>query len=359
MSSFRNKKQCVLRNNLIRTKEFMSWTAVIIFKDKEETMFEITNGKPCALNKFLSMNLPFFTTQIGFFGDGWAPRSDHVDRYINRNWMHDEFLQYLIICYAEKASSLLWKISSQMKNSRLNIANKKEWLRHLSNFARILTHSGKLALKYIFRSDDPCQLWKPFLHSLVIALVSFIPTIKKCNRNTLIRWNLCFVTLLGSIKYWKYKHFTYTVMDTDLGKFLKICQQRNFHPVSDGNIKNLICPYRSVDCCVLLLNEMKLSMSINLYTKVHSKLRNYVDFDVVRMKNRNMRLVGCWTAIAVKVKCSWPLCNKYRNEFNVKHKCKGCRLVRYCCRNHQKKHWKYIHSTQCLYLSLRTRILRN
>lgn len=32
---------------------------------------------------------------------------------------------------------------------------------------------------------------------------------------------------------------------------------------------------------------------------------------------------------------------------NCQHICKGCKLVYYCSRNHQKKDWKIIHSTQC------------
>lgn len=27
--------------------------------------------------------------------------------------------------------------------------------------------------------------------------------------------------------------------------------------------------------------------------------------------------------------------------------CRGCRLVRYCCVSHQKRHWKYVHRFEC------------
>ena len=47
--------------------------------------------------------------------------------------------------------------------------------------------------------------------------------------------------------------------------------------------------------------------------------------------------------------CKWPLCSKHHlmEGFATKSVCKGCRLVKYCGRNHQKKHWNLIHSQQC------------
>ena len=49
-------------------------------------------------------------------------------------------------------------------------------------------------------------------------------------------------------------------------------------------------------------------------------------------------------------KCGWPPCDKWkggRHRFPARSICKGCRLIRYCSRIHQKRHWKYMHSQQC------------
>ena len=51
----------------------------------------------------------------------------------------------------------------------------------------------------------------------------------------------------------------------------------------------------------------------------------------------------------VKEYCGWPLCQKeIEKNDGKKTKCKGCKLIKYCSRNHQKKHWSYIHRQQCL-----------
>ena len=48
-------------------------------------------------------------------------------------------------------------------------------------------------------------------------------------------------------------------------------------------------------------------------------------------------------------KCGWPPCSsmKGKHPFPTRNICKGCRLVRYCCREHQKRHWRFIHRQQC------------
>lgn len=46
--------------------------------------------------------------------------------------------------------------------------------------------------------------------------------------------------------------------------------------------------------------------------------------------------------------CGWPACKADGRKSGAPYKCGRCKLVRYCCRNHQKKHWRWIHRTQCM-----------
>lgn len=48
--------------------------------------------------------------------------------------------------------------------------------------------------------------------------------------------------------------------------------------------------------------------------------------------------------------CGWPLCSKLHSKWTPLKICSGCRMVRYCCKNHQKKHWKFVHSQQCSFV---------
>ena len=53
--------------------------------------------------------------------------------------------------------------------------------------------------------------------------------------------------------------------------------------------------------------------------------------------------------------CGWFLCHKKiaLNDINRgKIRCKGCRLIKYCSRRHQKLHWKHMHRQHCERLSL-------
>ena len=48
--------------------------------------------------------------------------------------------------------------------------------------------------------------------------------------------------------------------------------------------------------------------------------------------------------LSYKKKCAW--CKRFTYD-SKKKKCSHCKLSFYCCRDHQKRHWKAIHRMQC------------
>lgn len=62
---------------------------------------------------------------------------------------------------------------------------------------------------------------------------------------------------------------------------------------------------------------------------------------VLELDLRRQRVV----ALNMKVKhCAWIHCKKDCSEYQV---CSGCDLARYCCRDHQKRHWNQFHRYCC------------
>lgn len=55
-----------------------------------------------------------------------------------------------------------------------------------------------------------------------------------------------------------------------------------------------------------------------------------------------------YLVLPFKSECAWIKCEKGRANVDKMYQCKGCRMVNYCCRNHQKKDWALIHSNECL-----------
>ena len=47
------------------------------------------------------------------------------------------------------------------------------------------------------------------------------------------------------------------------------------------------------------------------------------------------------------LRCAWIKCGKIRSKSQKLYICKGCKLLAYCSRSHQKKHWNCCHTLQC------------
>eukprot|EP00483_Globobulimina_turgida_P004386 UN04395 len=49
--------------------------------------------------------------------------------------------------------------------------------------------------------------------------------------------------------------------------------------------------------------------------------------------------------------CAYFKCKRYQQNKQKQKRlkiCKGCKLMYYCCRKHQKRDWELVHSQQCL-----------
>eukprot|EP01084_Bolivina_argentea_P051834 95311_1 len=201
-----------------------------------------------------------------------------------------------------------------------------------------------LILKHLFRCDDEVKLWINLVSSAIKSL-SIAQYINHKSQHGI------YLFLLKMMKYWRYKHCK---LAYDC-KFFELVG--NMH-CDSLQMNSLICIERSGRSIVLYskfiscLSCSNRARKLNTYFTQSLKDRfkksgvEYDDFIKYVKKWQTQNYVHKNFRI-----CGWPLCTKQLHEFESKNICKGCHLIRYCGKNHQKKHWKYIHSQQCLNLS--------
>eukprot|EP01084_Bolivina_argentea_P140311 246712_1 len=236
-----------------------------------------------------------------------------------------------------------------------------ELMTNLNEIIDILTFN-RLVLKYIFNSDDS-KIWKYFLSAMLDAILLNVP---KSQQELMILkdktvfgaqdqpWLYCISQLTITIKYWTHKQFIFAI-NNGLCEILRVCWiKRLYVPFTqDKNIswslyQNMYHYARQFDrkndtevrLHFMACFRATLGVSKKLYMKYLSDMEFSIhmpwEYDIFYKP---------------RAKCGWLLCNKRKSQFQHKNKCGGCGLIQYCCRNHQKKHWKYMHSQQCLRLN--------
>eukprot|EP01084_Bolivina_argentea_P118617 210422_1 len=265
---------------------------------------------------------------------------------------------------------------------------------HIDNFVQFICTitENKLLIKFIL--SDPL-LWKPFIQSIVL------------NTNKQYDFHLL-RDLLKTVRFWKKHHYSFFVHDSTIvncvrnaivyhaNKFFDkhykqikyLYNQRQLNTKSFWNKMydlysckdekgNIVCElyylesiYQNLKIFVIAANVPEFYQSFlaslqreyqNCYNRV--KKNAYKRFyykkliEFTEWSDRHKQIVTSKEKRVLMQWCDYSKCNQLLKNLgcnsckaNSVYLCKGCKLVAYCGRNHQKKDWKILHQHQCLKL---------
>ena len=195
----------------------------------------------------------------------------------------------------------------------------------------------RLVLRHIFQKTE---LWKPLL-SAQVKVLSF-KSIQRLDDPLLS-------CLMASMKHWERKNLTFAIdklFPVVYMKYTDICKQ-GFLPC--GPTKKHGVMYHACGHLFTLFGYLLAKLDGCSFDDFSGQ--NFIGqtlsakkFIGKRMRFERMR----------ERECGWLPCaffnaqKRKRKDMKPALTCKGCKLIRYCCRNHQKKHWKFIHRQQCI-----------
>ena len=229
---------------------------------------------------------------------------------------------------------------------------------------KIITHhlmQNRLIVRHVLRNTE---LWKPLI-SAQIAVMNLGP-IQQLEDP--LWWGL-----LRSMKHWEDKHFAFAL---NKGIWTMAKSQILFSINIEG-----ICPCVIVGSqfmCYIVYYSGKYDYNPFVYEHVvWSELpelmrqqvmsgKRIVEIDWLPNTLDNNEVLRPMEFIKKRMRvermmereCSWPPCAHFKpqkkngEDMKPSFKCGGCKLIRYCCRRHQKKHWKFVHSQQCRAVSI-------
>eukprot|EP01084_Bolivina_argentea_P116156 206434_1 len=252
------------------------------------------------------------------------------------------FENHLCLEIIRNEEALFAAISRFTQNAKLLQKQIFNNLDHNLWLLRLLTNNS-----LIIKHTNQTNLWKPFISAMLTVLSIHIPDPQLSVEHNDRIWNIFYFRFAHSVKYWKYKHLIFAV-DNGLFKLMKgIYDPIKKFPNKKLTI-NLKMFYTLMVKISLCSKDIDRKYGKNSVRYVLKSLRATFGADnsfVAEIRNRYRSEFGEFKFRYLYLECGWPLCK--RENFVKRNICKGCKLIQYCCRNHQKKHWKYIHSQQC------------
>ena len=204
----------------------------------------------------------------------------------------------------------------------------------------LILHRSPLVQKVIFQSSP--KLWRAFIDDC-------ISTIGDANVRLQTGFSLHeYLELVTfSLRFWRRNHFEYALSNGICALITDLYESRA------SRLDRKICAsilYFTIRKCLKQFDD--LTVRFDALFKSQS-FRNVLGNASAILAVRQFRK---WVLAPRRdlTLCGWPWCSQATLAFNraldgmtTCKKCKGCRLIRYCSRKHQKKHWILIHSQQC------------
>lgn len=228
---------------------------------------------------------------------------------------------------------------------------------HLSYLIQDL--SVPTVIKFLFKNES---FWKPLL-SAIFATISFgiadslsaaiSNYARDClQRGDVFRWLDAKSMLSISLHYWGETQFRWAIDHGLCEIIILLCKEASQYAVHQ-NYENIKMEFGSGLYLDSKAQMKKLDRKYNCnlvpyFQRSWNKMQlrhNYICIPKVSQYAAKARTLQKLIRIGMSLSCAWPPCSKSAND--TKYVCKGCHLTKYCCRNHQKKHWKYVHRQQC------------
>ena len=256
----------------------------------------------------------------------------HIRQHLVGNMMsldlliHQQTTQRVLILSAQDPASK-WKYENLM-------------------FISLCVNGNLPILKSVFM-DNRFDIWKPLLYSQIAALR--IHTVEYMQ-------NPVFSALHTSMKYWNVEQCEFALQSGLSEMIMSLMQlfgdkRRIYQNLGTVNFRigmaflfRMLHVARHHDC-----------FKNDFYEYVQSFVSQY---DEELRDTEQQRVTQEFTIL--RNRCDWHPCRmeqttkSYQSSCMAQpikkqsmYLCKGCKMVKYCCRNHQKKHWKLIHSQQC------------